>query len=159
MFNQYRAASEKTSTEPQYSSEQGKHLLLELAGCNQKALNDLAHIKSVLTVAAELAGATVLNSVFHQFTPQGVTGALILAESHITAHSYPEHGRISIDMFTCGKKCSPENVIDFLIASFEAKSHDDMLLQRCMGLKVLGPQGSPILKSQQPEEAPFPLRL
>jgi len=82
---------------------QGHHVLLDLYGIEPAPLADLALIEATLTEAAQLAGARVLGTQLHPFGPgQGVTGVLLLAESHISIHTWPEHGYAAVDVFMCG---------------------------------------------------------
>ena len=80
----------------------GKHCILELYDCDPSRLDDEAFIRTTITSAAKGAGATLLNLITHQFQPQGVTGLALLAESHISIHTWPESGYAAIDVFTCG---------------------------------------------------------
>ena len=80
----------------------GKHFLLELKDCDREVLNDIGFLKNTLLVAASEAGATVLGESFHQFSPQGVSGVVVIAESHLTIHTWPEYEYAAIDLFVCG---------------------------------------------------------
>ena len=93
----------------------GKHLLLELKGCKKEALNDLGFLKSVLREAAEECGATVLGESFHPFHPQGVSGVVVIAESHLSIHTWPEYDYAAADIFTCGDSVQPEKAAQILI--------------------------------------------
>ena len=86
----------------------GKHLLLELKGCDKEELNNTGFLKDALLVAANEAGATVLGESFHRFNPQGVSGVVIVAESHLFIHTWPEYGYAAADIFTCGNSVQPE---------------------------------------------------
>ena len=78
----------------------GTHAIVELFGC--KHLNNLERVRDTLVEAANLCGATILHTKFHQFSPQGLTGYILLAESHISIHTWPEYGYAAVDLFTCG---------------------------------------------------------
>ena len=86
----------------------GKHCILELYDCDSSKLDDEVFLRSAITQAAERAGATLLNLITHQFQPQGVTGLALLAESHISIHTWPEAGYAAVDVFTCGDHTMPE---------------------------------------------------
>ncbi len=108
----------------------GKHLLLELKDCDREALNDLGFLKNTLLAAASEAGATVLGESFHQFNPHGVSGAVIIAESHLFIHTWPECGYAAVDIFTCGDSVQPEKAAQILIRKLGAKNHSMLEIQR-----------------------------
>lgn len=84
-----------------------KHVLFTLYRCNVELLNDLKFIENLLYETAEECGSTFLNTVSHQFEPQGVTAVTLLAESHISIHTWPENGTAVCDIFTCGDHTDP----------------------------------------------------
>ncbi|MBM2824661.1 MAG: S-adenosylmethionine decarboxylase [Dehalococcoidales bacterium] len=108
----------------------GKHLLLELKDCNRELLNDLEFLKRILPAAASEAGATILGESFHQFHPQGVSGVVIIAESHLFIHTWPECGYAAIDIFTCGNSVHPEKAAQILIKQLGSKNHSILEIQR-----------------------------
>ena len=108
----------------------GKHLLLELNGCDHKLLNDISFIKETMLAAAKESGATVLGESFHQFSPQGVSGVIIIAESHLTVHTWPEHGYAGADIFTCGTRVKPEKAAKVIIAKLKPGTHSIILMER-----------------------------
>lgn len=85
----------------------GTHMLIEFYGCNSEVLNDIGIISSALKEAAIATGASICGSCFHEFNLQGITGALILSESHISIHTWPEYQYAAIDIFTCGETVDP----------------------------------------------------
>jgi S-adenosylmethionine decarboxylase len=101
----------------------GKHLLLELNDCDRAILNDIGILRDILLSAAIECGATVLGDSFHQFSPCGVSGVVIIAESHITIHTWPEHGYAAADIFTCGTTVQPDKAADVIIERLHAKTH------------------------------------
>ena len=108
----------------------GKHLLLELKECNQEVLDDLDFLRSTLVAAANDCGATVLGESFHPFNPHGVSGVVIIAESHLSVHTWPEYGYAAVDIFTCGDSVQPEKAAEVLIEKLGAKSHSLIEIQR-----------------------------
>ena len=100
----------------------GKHLLLELRDCDREGLNDLGFLRQVLLSAAEECGAIVLGESFHQFSPQGVSGVVLIAESHLFLHTWPEYGYAAVDIFTCGDSVKPESAAELLIKKLGAKN-------------------------------------
>ena len=107
-----------------------KHLLLELKDCNREALNDLSFLKGILVTAAGESGATILGESFHQFEPQGVSGVITIAESHLFIHTWPEYGYAAFDIFTCGNSVNPEKAVRILIRELGAKNHSILEIQR-----------------------------
>ncbi len=87
---------------PTTQTNLGTHILLELNNCPQELLLEQETLKATLVEAADTAGATVVKPVFHQFSPHGLSGVVVIAESHIAVHTWPEHGYAAIDIFTCG---------------------------------------------------------
>jgi S-adenosylmethionine decarboxylase len=108
----------------------GKHLMLELKDCDREVLNDLSFLQSILSAAASEAGATVLGNSFHQFEPQGVSGVVIIAESHLFIHTWPECGYAAVDIFTCGDSVKPGKAAKILVEKLGAKNHSILEIQR-----------------------------
>ena len=100
----------------------GRHCILELYQCDHARLNDEAFIRTSITSSAKIAGATLINLVTHSFKPQGVTGLALLAESHISIHTWPEIGYAAIDVFTCGDHTMPEKACELLAKDFLSKN-------------------------------------
>ena len=109
---------------------QSKHLLLELYRCDCEKLNDESFLRCTLNRAAKLANATVLNLISNKFEPQGVTAIALLAESHISIHTWPESNYSAVDIFTCGQKMMPELASQFLIESLMAREHILRVIER-----------------------------
>ena len=102
---------------------QSKHLLLELYRCDYEKLNDESFLRCTLNNAAKLANATVLNLISNKFEPQGVTAIALLAESHLSIHTWPEAQYSAVDIFTCGKNMKPDLSCKFLIEALMAEEH------------------------------------
>ena len=100
----------------------GRHCILELYQCDKAKLNDEAFIRTTITSSAKIAGAKLINLVTHSFKPQGVTGLALLAESHISIHTWPEIGYAAIDVFTCGEHTMPEKACKVFFKVFSAKN-------------------------------------
>ena len=110
----------------------GKHLLLELNDCDPKLLNDISFIREVMLAAANESGATVLGESFHQFSPQGVSGVILIAESHLSVHTWPEHGYAGADIFTCGTRVKPEKAAEVIVDRLKPRTHSMILMNRGM---------------------------
>jgi len=111
-------------------SHQSKHLLMELYRCDYEKLNDESFLRCTLNRAAKLANATVLNLISNKFEPQGVTAIALLAESHISIHTWPESYYSAVDIFTCGQNMLPELASQYLIEAFNAEEHFLRVLER-----------------------------
>lgn len=85
----------------------GQHILAEFSDCDRDLLNDLTSIESILTEAARQARATIVDKVFHKYNPHGLSGVVVIAESHISIHTWPEYGYAAADVFTCGDQVDP----------------------------------------------------
>jgi S-adenosylmethionine decarboxylase len=107
----------------QVSDTVGKHCILELYGCDGAKLDDEDFLRVTITAAAKRAGATLLNLITHRFEPQGVTGLALLAESHISIHTWPESGYAAVDVFTCGDHTMPEKACAVLVDELLADTH------------------------------------
>jgi len=110
----------------------GRHLLLELRDCNKAVLDDLRYLENALVSAAEEAGATVLGKSFHQFAPQGVSGVVLIAESHLSLHTWPEHAYAAVDIFTCGTTVKIEVAADALIRQLGSRDPSALEVKRGM---------------------------
>lgn len=108
----------------------GRHLLVELYDCDKEALNDLGLLRDVMVKAAIDCGAVVLGESFHRFSPQGVSGVVIIAESHLSIHTWPEYGYAAVDIFTCGTFVNPEKAAEVLIEKLGSKNHSVMEIPR-----------------------------
>ena len=92
----------------------GRHVTMDMRGIPFKRLNDLELLKLSMLEAAARCGATVVGECFVQFTPQGVTGVLVLSESHLSIHTYPEEGFAAVDCYTCGTTVDPQVACEYL---------------------------------------------
>jgi S-adenosylmethionine decarboxylase len=104
-------------------------------------LDDLKKAKEAMVSAAKLAGATVLGAHFHRFSPHGLTGVVVLAESHISIHTWPEYGYAAVDVFTCGETLQPSVAASYLVEKFQSKNPAVIAMKR--GTLSLGDQPLP----------------
>jgi S-adenosylmethionine decarboxylase len=108
----------------------GRHLLLDLSGVAPDTLRDSAGIERLLHAAAVLAGATPLGTQFHHFgAGAGVTGVVILQESHISIHTWPEHGFAAVDIFMCGD-ARPEDAARHIVEQTGPARHSQRVIAR-----------------------------
>lgn len=108
----------------------GTHLLVELKDCNPEILKDLSRVKEVLVSAAKEAKATIVDVSFHEFNPFGISGMVVIAESHLSIHTWPEYAYAAIDIFTCGDVIKPETAAHYLIERFESKNPSIVEMKR-----------------------------
>ena len=99
----------------------GQHILVEYHDCNADVLNNFDTIQREMLQAAEKAGATIVGDVFHRFSPHGVSGAVVIAESHLSIHTWPEYAYAAVDLFTCGTHVNPWVAFDHLREVLGAK--------------------------------------
>ncbi|MBN2015102.1 MAG: S-adenosylmethionine decarboxylase proenzyme [Candidatus Altiarchaeota archaeon] len=100
----------------------GIHLLVELYDCDKAVLNDVEKVEKMLVRAAELSDATIIKPVFHKFNPHGVSGVVVIAESHFSVHTWPEYGYCALDIFTCGGQIKNKKALKYLEKELGAKS-------------------------------------
>ncbi|MEN6350478.1 MAG: adenosylmethionine decarboxylase [Syntrophomonas sp.] len=98
----------------------GRHVLAEVYGCRFEVLNDIKKVEDIMINAALEAGAEIREFVFHKFSPQGVSGVVVISESHLAIHTWPELGYAAVDVFTCGDKVNPWDACNYLAEMFGA---------------------------------------
>ncbi|MBN2232320.1 MAG: adenosylmethionine decarboxylase [Deltaproteobacteria bacterium] len=96
----------------------GRHILVEFFDCDSARLDHLAGVEVAMEDAARRAQATIVQSVFHMFQPHGVSGVVVIAESHLAIHTWPEYGYAAVDLFTCGETVDPWIAFDVLRDAF-----------------------------------------
>ena len=99
----------------------GRHVLAEIYGCKFDILNDIKKVEKIMVDAALEAGAEVREYVFHKFSPQGVSGVVVISESHLAIHTWPELGYAAVDVFTCGDRVNPWDACNYLTEKFGAE--------------------------------------
>lgn len=108
----------------------GQHWLLELRDCKSELLREVAGVENIMRRAAAVAEAHIVSGHFHQFSPYGVSGVLVIQESHLTIHTWPEHGYAAVDIFTCSPELKVREAIRQLQADFGAKQVEVERLER-----------------------------
>jgi S-adenosylmethionine decarboxylase len=99
----------------------GTQVVLDLYECETGHLDDIAWVKKTLVEAARAAGATVVETVFHKFAPCGISGVVVIAESHLAIHIWPEHRYAAVDVFTCGESVQINVATALLAREFRSK--------------------------------------
>lgn len=112
--------------------ELGTHLLIDLSGVDRALLDDVDTVRDLLRQAALDGGATVVNECLHRFAPQGISGVIVLAESHLAIHTWPEHGTAAVDVFTCGQPRIAQAVAQQILRTFAPDSHSIRSQPRCV---------------------------
>jgi len=100
----------------------GRHLIAELSDCNSNTLDNLELLEQCLKDAVRLSGATIVRSVFHRYNPQGVSGVVVIAESHLSVHTWPEYGYAAVDFFTCGPSVDPYKAFDYIREKLDSQN-------------------------------------
>ncbi len=108
----------------------GTHLLVELRECNPEILNSIEKVRSIMVSAAKDAKATIVDVSFHEFNPFGISGVVVIAESHLTIHTWPEYDYAAVDIFTCGDIIKPEVAASYLIRELECKNPSIVEMKR-----------------------------
>lgn len=108
----------------------GTHLLVELKDCNPEILRSIEKVKDLMVSAAKEARATIIDISFREFQPFGISGVVVIAESHLTIHTWPEYGYAAVDIFTCGETLRPEIAASYLVKQFECKNPSIVELKR-----------------------------
>jgi len=114
----------------------GRHVIVELYDCTPSLLDDVTYVQNAMQKAAQQAGATIINLTFHHFSPYGVSGVVVIQESHLAIHTWPEWGFAAIDLFTCGESTDPWKCYTVLKEAFQA-SHGSTIEMRRGQLELL----------------------
>lgn len=98
----------------------GNHLIAELYECNSTILNSPEKVEQALQKAVKISGARMVQSVIHEFSPHGVSGVIVIEESHFSVHTWPEYGYCALDIFTCGTEIDYYAALNYLKNAFQA---------------------------------------
>ncbi|MHB1506191.1 MAG: adenosylmethionine decarboxylase [Sulfobacillus sp.] len=101
----------------------GRHILVEADGCDSQLLNDPNQVENIMVTAALKSGAEVREVTFHRFSPQGVSGVVVISESHLAIHTWPEFGYAAVDVFTCGDRVDPWEAVTYILERFGATEY------------------------------------
>jgi S-adenosylmethionine decarboxylase len=100
----------------------GTHIVCELSGCDARRLESVEGVRTMMVEAARTANATIMESAFHRFQPQGVSGVVVIAESHLSIHTWPETGYAAMDFYTCGDNTDPWAACEYAARALGAKT-------------------------------------
>ncbi|NJN25286.1 MAG: polyamine aminopropyltransferase [Cyclobacteriaceae bacterium] len=132
----------------------GRHIIAELYQCEIDKIDDVSFVEKTMLAAADRAGATVINSTFHHFSPFGVSGVIVIQESHFSIHCWPEFGYASIDIYTCGDTIDPWIAYQFLKEAFGAATGSTVELNRGQNSLLAPPSYAPQVRSEPQTEKP-----
>jgi len=110
----------------------GRQILVEFYDCDTDKINDVEFIETSFLNATRASGATIISHNFHKFSPHGVSGVVVIAESHVSIHSWPEYNYAAVDIFTCGDTIDPWVIQEHLKESFNSKNTSSMEMKRGM---------------------------
>lgn len=108
----------------------GHHLLIEYHGCDAKLLANKRHVRNAMVNSSRTAGATIVAEVFHKFSPHGVSGVVVIAESHVAVHTWPEHRFAAVDVFSCTPRLKRDLIRRLLKNSFHARKVSSREIKR-----------------------------
>ncbi|MGF1672020.1 MAG: adenosylmethionine decarboxylase [Balneolaceae bacterium] len=120
----------------------GKQILVEYYDCDDSKINDVSFIENALLKATKASRATIISHNFHKFSPYGVSGVVVIAESHIAIHTWPEYNYAAVDIFTCGDTIDPWIIQEQLKEYFNSQNVSSMEMKRGL-FKV--PRGQKLL--------------
>ena len=129
----------------------GKQLIVELYDCDRTLLDDPSRLEEILVEAINRSGATIIKPFFHQFSPHGVSGIVVIAESHVAIHTWPEYGYCALDIFTCGTQVDMKIIFTYIQSAFHAR--DASVKEVARGILNL-PSGE--LRHKPPDPAHLP---
>lgn len=104
----------------EFHSTIGHHYIVEASGCDPKVIGSVEKVQQILVKAAEIAGAQVWSISFSKFPPNGVSGVVVISESHISTHTWPEMRYGALDIYTCGNNIDPEKAVIYAVEAFGA---------------------------------------
>lgn len=130
----------------------GTHLIVELYDCDANFINDSRQVESSLLKAADISGATVVQSMIHEFNPHGISGVIVIEESHFSVHTWPEYGYCALDIFTCGSDIDYLSALQYLKDTFAAQSISVNEIKRGvldLPIKLLHKPGRPEVSNEK----------
>jgi len=125
----------------------GRQILVEFYDCDTDKINDVEFIESSILAATRASKATIISHNFHKFSPHGVSGVVVIAESHVSIHSWPEYNYAAVDIFTCGDTIDPWVIQEHLKEAFQSKNISSMEMKR--GMFKVQPGEKLLFKPQQ----------
>lgn len=115
----------------------GRQILVEYYDCDARVINDVSEVEDILLTGTKNAKASIISHNFHKFSPHGVSGTVVIAESHVAIHTWPEYGYAAVDIFTCGETIDPWVIQEYIKDAFKSKNVSSIEMKR--GLFKVGP--------------------
>jgi len=115
----------------------GRQILVEYYDCDADVINDVAQVENILLTATRAAKASIISHNFHKFSPHGISGTVVIAESHVAIHTWPEYNYAAVDIFTCGETIDPWVIQEYIKEAFFSKNISSIEMKR--GLFKVGP--------------------
>lgn len=128
----------------------GRQILVEYYECNADVINDVDQIEEILIDATKASKASIISHNFHKFSPHGVSGTIVIAESHIAIHTWPEYNYAAVDIFTCGETIDPWIIQEYINEAFQSKNISSMEMKR--GLFKVAPGEELLFKPKDAQE-------
>lgn len=125
----------------------GRQILVEYYDCDSDVINDVAQIEHILLSATRAAKASIISHNFHKFSPHGVSGTIVIAESHVAIHTWPEYNYAAVDIFTCGETIDPWIIQEYIKEAFFSKNISSIEMKR--GLFKVGPGEELLFKPKE----------
>lgn len=100
----------------------GEHYIVEASGCDPEIIGNVEKMQDILVKAAQKANVKIWAVSFHRFPPNGVSGVIVISESHISIHTWPEHRYVALDIYTCGEYSNPEEAVNYALQQFRAEN-------------------------------------
>lgn len=114
----------------------GRHAIADIYDCCKDKIDDIDYIKKIIFDSAECANLHIVDSKFHKFEPIGISGVLILSESHLTVHTWPEYNYLAVDVFTCGNRIDPKKACEIIAKKFQSKKYEIKEIERGKNCEV-----------------------
>jgi S-adenosylmethionine decarboxylase proenzyme len=108
----------------------GRHYLFDCIDCDVDILKDAVHLRSIMLEGIRLTGATIITDIFHTFSPHGVSGVVVIAESHAAIHTWPEHGSAAVDFFSCSEKLNVQDFFSYVKNALKAGNTHQVVCER-----------------------------
>ena len=129
----------------------GRHLLVDLYDCDPVLLSEVAEVRRILRQAVIESRATIVTDHFHQFQPYGVSGVIVISESHATIHTWPERSCAAVDLFTCSETVDTDRLVQVLTEQFKATQTRSTMVERGVGISLDREERSPWQPADHPK--------